>query len=94
MEGYTMSETNPADDINRIRRAREQKTDSNDGGDNPEVFVCPVKGCSRAIIDDPSSLRSHVRQAVDDAHRHRTLTEDLEIEVHWSRMEWEPGAPK
>lgn len=93
MEEYTMKQTDPSVDIDRIRRAREQKTDSNDGGDSPEVFTCPIEGCSRTVIDDASNLRSHVRQAGDDAHRHRTLTEDLEIVAHWERMEWGPGVP-
>lgn len=91
MEGSAMSQTDPAEDLERIRRARDQGEDTND---SPDVFTCPIEGCSRTVIDDPSSLRSHVRQAGDDAHRFRTLNEDLNIEVDEEQYHatWGPGA--
>ena len=85
-----MSQTDPAEDLERIRRAR----DSEDTiSDSPEVYTCPIEGCSRTVIDDPSSLRSHVRQAGNDAHRFRTLNEDLDIELDEEAYHatWGPG---
>lgn len=89
-----MSQTNPADDLARIRRAREETTDSADNGDNPAVYRCPIDDCSRTIIADTSDLRSHVRNAGDDDHRYRTLSEDMEVVVQWEQMDWGPGAPR
>lgn len=78
--------------FDRINRAKNSKSESSDSPDNA-VWVCPIEGCSRTIINDPSSLRSHVRQAGDDAHRFRTLNEDLNIEVNEEQYhsEWGPG---
>lgn len=70
-----------------------KKTDSNDRGDGPVVYRCPINGCNRTTIDDPSGLRSHVRQAGDDAHRFRTLNEELEFEFDEEAYHstWGPG---
>ncbi|THE64098.1 hypothetical protein D8Y22_14375 [Salinadaptatus halalkaliphilus] len=65
-------------DLERIREAREGREDQ---GEEPEVLVCPIDGCDRTVIDSPANLRHHVKQSKDDAHRFRTLNEDLEIEV-------------
>lgn len=86
-----MSQTDPADDLARIRRAREQTTDN---GYNPAVYRCPIDGCARTIIADRDDLRSHVRNAGDDDHRYRTLSEDMEVVVQWEQMDWGPGAPE
>lgn len=89
-----MSTIDAKRDLERLRRAREQKTDSNDRGDGPDVYRCPVEGCSRTVIDTPHDLQSHVRQAGDELHRHKRLTENLTIETAWEQMDWGPGAPK
>ncbi|ELZ06793.1 hypothetical protein [Natrialba aegyptia] len=86
----TMSSPDPADDLERIRQAREGD-DSSDGLD-VEVFICPVQGCSRTIIGDSANLRHHVRQESDDDHAGFELTEDLELVKRWEQMEWGPGA--
>lgn len=89
-----MSTRDAKRDLARIRRAREQTAESNNVSDEPNVYRCPIDGCSRTIIADPTDLRSHVRNAGDDDHRFRTLSEDLEIVVHWEQMNWGPGAPE
>jgi hypothetical protein len=83
-----VSESN--NEIEQIRKARQ----SNDRSDyEPDVYRCPIDGCERVVIDDPGSLRHHVRQSSDRTHQHRRLNEDLEIETEWSKMDWSPGAP-
>lgn len=79
------------DDLERIREAREGPDEPTA---EPEVFRCPIEGCSRTIIADPTDLRSHVRNAGDDDHRYRTLSEDMEVVVQWEQMNWGPGAPE
>lgn len=83
-----MSTPDPADDVDRIRQARDDRAE-----DEPEVFVCPVDGCSRTVIGNPGDLRNHVRQAEDDAHRHRSMNEDLEVEFDEESYHamWGPG---
>ncbi len=85
-----MSQSESRETLEQIRRAKER----GDSGDAPdvEVLICPVQGCSRTIIDDPSNLRHHVRQLSDDDHAGLELTEDLELVKRWEQMEWGPGA--
>lgn len=85
-----MSRTENRDKLERIRQAREPTNMTDDG---PTLYECPIDGCSRTVIGEPGHLRNHVRQSSDDAHRHRTLSEDLEVETEWSAMNWGPGAP-
>ncbi|USZ69406.1 hypothetical protein NGM10_06635 [Halorussus salilacus] len=85
-----MSKTESRDKLKQIRKVRDGDDGSTDG---PEVYTCPIDGCSRTVVGEPGHLRNHVSQASDDAHRHRTLTEDLEIEVHWEEMDWGFGVP-
>ena len=85
-----MSKTESNDKLEQIRQARDGNDSSTDG---PEVYTCPVEGCSRTVLGNRGHLRNHVSQASDDAHRHRTLTEDLEVVVHWEEMDWSFGVP-
>lgn len=64
------------------------------GRRSPAVFACPIKGCSRIVIDNPGDLRNHVAQESDDAHRYRTLNEDLEVVTQWEAMDWGWGPPE
>ena len=79
-------------DLAKIRRARDGSTEEPE--DAPEIFTCPIEGCSRTMIDDAGALRNHVTQESDEAHRHRTLDENLEVVVQWETMNWGWGAPK
>lgn len=72
-----MSRPEPADDIDRIRQARNDRSEPEE---TPEVYRCPIDGCSRTVIGDPSDLRHHVRQSEAEGHRHRSLDAELEIE--------------
>lgn len=71
-----MSSTESRDKLERIRQAKNGEEDT---GDGPEIFTCPVEGCSRVVIDNPGNLRNHVRQEVDDAHRGLRLNPSLEL---------------
>lgn len=73
-----MSSTESRDKLERIRQAREGDDASTDG---PEVFTCPVEGCTRTVIGNLTALRSHVQQSNDDGHQYRVLNDDLEIEI-------------
>lgn len=84
-----MSRSEPSRDLERIREAR----DAGESSETVETYTCPIDGCSRTVIGEPANLRHHVKQSKDDAHRFRTLNEDLEIVVHWRRMDWGPGIP-
>ncbi|MDG5821925.1 hypothetical protein [Natronococcus sp. A-GB7] len=72
-----MSTTSPKQDLDRIRKVRDRKGDSSEEI-QVEVLTCPIKDCSRTIIDDPRDLRSHVREAGGD-HEGLSLNENLEI---------------
>ena len=90
-DGGTRMETSEAKrDIKRVRQVREENAEQTE---EPELHRCPTDGCNRTTIDNPSGLRSHVRQAGDDAHRFRTLNEDLGIEVDEEQYhsEWYSG---
>jgi|GEM_PF-3240438 len=76
MGGNIMSSTENRDKLERIRRA---KNGEEDIGAAPEIFTCPVEGCSRVVIDNPGDLRNHVRQEVDGAHRGLRLNPALEL---------------
>lgn len=90
--GIDVGNSESHDKLERIRRARNGADSPTDG---PEVYTCPVEECGRAVIDNPGDLRSHVRQSNDDIHRYKTLNDDLEIEMAWDQMSWDPGlAPK
>lgn len=80
------------DDLAKIRRARDESTEEPE--DAPDILTCPIEGCSRTIIDDPGALRNHVTQESDEAHRHRTLDDDLEVVVQWEAMDWGWGPPE
>lgn len=90
MEEYNMSKTDPSDDIDRTRRARDDRTEPDEA---PELYRCPIDGCSRTIIGNPGDLRNHVRQSEVPSHQHRTLTDDLEIELDEESYHsmWGPG---
>lgn len=87
--GEQMSTIDAQQDLERIRQARDDDDDGSDESDSPKVHTCPIDGCSRTVVGNPAHLRSHVRQAGDDAHRGITLNEDLEIEESWG-----PGVPE
>lgn len=53
------------DDLAKIRRPRDGSTEESD--DAPEIFTCPIEGCSRTMIDDPGALRNHVIQFLAEA---------------------------
>jgi hypothetical protein len=90
-----MNASDPAEDIERIRRTREGKSESSDESE-VEIYVCPIEDCSRTVIGDRTHLMNHVRQAGDDAHDGLELNTDLEI-VEQSEPEddyhsqWGPG---
>ena len=86
-----MNRTDSHSKLERIRRAQDNRDDPTD---DPEIYRCPIENCERVVIGNPGDLRNHVRKPSDDAHRYRTLNEDLEIETAWGEMEWGPGAPK
>lgn len=89
--GTVSAKSESSKKLKQIRKARQ----GNDRSDyEPDVYRCPIDGCDRVVIDDPGSLRHHVRQSSDKTHQHRRLNEDLEIETEWSQMDWSPGAPK
>lgn len=71
-----MSLSDPSDDLDRIRSAREGDDDSSNG---PEIYRCPVEGCSRIVVGDRVSLFSHVAQSSDDDHSGLELNDELEI---------------
>ena len=77
-------------DLDRIRQLKEDQPESTDG---PEVYRCPIDGCNRTVIDNPSGLRSHVRQSGDAAHEGKILTENLEVEIDEEsyHANWGPG---
>ena len=87
-----MSKTDPAEDIERIRRIRDEASEP-EVETQVEMYVCPVEGCSRTVIGSPDALRSHVRQSGEESHRHRTLNEALEIEFEEEayHADWGPG---
>lgn len=72
-----MSTIDARKDLERIRQAQESEEPSTE---TAETFTCPIEGCNRTVVGSPKHLRSHVRQAGDDAHRFRTLNEELELE--------------
>lgn len=85
-----MSTTESRDKLEQIRRVRaggEEQTET------PELFSCPIEGCSRTVVGEPNHLRNHVRQSGDEAHRNKRLSEDLEIERAWEEMDWGFGIP-
>ncbi|WP_158055324.1 bifunctional DNA primase/polymerase [Halorussus halophilus] len=88
--GVSMSKSESHNKLKQIRQARDGDESSTEG---PEVYTCPIDGCSRTVVGEPGHLMNHVNQASDDAHRHRTLNEDLEVVVHWGEMNWGPGIP-
>lgn len=91
-DGGTRMETSEAKrDIKRVQQVREENTKPTE---EAELYRCPIEGCSRTVIGEPSSLRSHVRQTGDDAHRFRTLNEDLDLEFDEEAYHatWGPGA--
>jgi len=76
--GTVSAESESSKKLEQIRKARQ----GNDRSDyEPDVYRCPIDGCDRVVIDDPGSLRHHVRQSSDRAHQHRRLNEDLEVEL-------------
>jgi hypothetical protein len=64
------------EDLERIRQAREGDDDSSDG---PEIFTCPVEGCTRTVVGNLTALQSHVCQSNDDAHKGLRLDESLNL---------------
>lgn len=87
-----MSLADAKQDIERIRRAREEPAEPSEESEI-EIFTCPIEGCNRTVVGEPANLRHHVQHSGEPSHRFRTLNEDLEIVVHWDRMNWGPGAP-
>jgi hypothetical protein len=85
-----MSTNDPAEELDRIRTTRERENQSDIV---PDVYQCPIEGCKRIVIDNPGDLRNHVTQASDDAHKYKTLNEDLELETLWAEMDWGFGTP-
>lgn len=71
-----MSSTESRDKLERIRQAREGDNASSDG---PEIFTCPVEGCTRTVVGNPTALRSHVHQSNDADHRGLKLDSSLEL---------------
>ena len=69
---------NRTDPHETLRQARDLQEDE-DTTEGPEIYTCPVGGCGRVVIDNPSNLRNHVRQEVDDAHRGFRLDPSLEL---------------
>jgi len=88
-----MSLADAKQDIERIRRAREEPAESSEESE-VEIFTCPIEGCNRTVVGEPANLRHHVQHSGEQSHRFRTLNEDLEIVVHWDRMDWGPGVPE
>lgn len=92
------------DDLAKFRRARDGSTE--ESKDSPEIFTCPIEGCSRTIIDDSGALRNHVTQETDDTHAGIELDDDLNpVEIgdrsnedHDSIYDpgdpWGPGVPE
>lgn len=88
--GTRMNSSEAKRDIERVRQVRAENTEPTE---EPELHRCPIEGCTRIVIDNPSGLRSHVRQAGDGAHEGRILTENLEVEVDEEsyHANWGPG---
>lgn len=78
-------------DLQRIREARDG--DGLSQGAEVELYTCPIDGCSRTVVGEKANLRHHVKQSKDDAHRYRTLNQELQVVVHWGQMDWGPGVP-
>lgn len=83
-----MNSPEPSEHIEQIRDTRDDRSES-----EVQIFVCPIEDCSRTTVGSPRDLRSHVRQAGDDAHRFRTLNEELAIEFDEEAYHdsWGPG---
>lgn len=88
-----MSLAEAKQDIERIRKAREEPTESSE---EVEIFTCPIEGCSRTVVGSPGHLRNHVSQSSDMGHRFRSLNEELEIEFDEEEYHviWDPGLSK
>jgi len=90
-----MNANDPAEDIERIRRAREGDSESSDESE-VEIYVCPIEDCSRTVIGDRTHLMNHVRQSDEESHRHRRLNDALKIEFDEEayHAEWGPQLPE
>jgi len=73
-----MSQQESRCELERIRELRDGESSEEQ---EVEILVCPVEGCSRTVVDEPANPIHHVRQAGDDSHRFKRLTEDLELVI-------------
>ena len=88
-----MSLAEAKQDIERIRKAREEPEESSEESE-VEIFTCPIEGCSRTVVGEPANLRHHVQHSGEQSHQFRTLNENLEIVIQWEQMDWGPGVPE
>lgn len=90
-----MSLANAKQDIEQIRRVREEPAEPSEESET-ETFTCPIEGCNRTVIGSPGHLRNHVSQSSDIGHQFRTLNENLEIEFNEGKYHasWGPGLSK
>lgn len=72
-----MSLSDPSEDLDRIRSAREGSTENSSNG--PEIYRCPIPNCSRIIVGDRVGLFSHVAQSDDEAHSGLELNDEFEV---------------